>query len=29
MEARQDFKEWVIKESRGFIKVPSSQFPVD
>lgn len=29
MEARQDFKEWVIKESKGFIKVPSSQFPVD
>lgn len=29
MEARQDFKEWVIKESKGTIKVPSSQFPVD
>lgn len=29
MEARQDFKEWVIKESKGIIKVPSSQFPVD
>lgn len=27
MEARQDFKEWTITESTGFIKVPSSQFP--
>lgn len=30
MEARQDFKEWVIKNvSNSFIRVPNSQFPVD
>lgn len=29
MEARQDFKEWHIIESRGIIKVPNSQFPTD
>jgi len=29
MEARQDFKEWHIIESRGIIKVPNSQFPAD
>ena len=27
MEARQDFKEWHIIQSTGFIKVPSSEFP--
>jgi LPS export ABC transporter protein LptC len=27
MDARQDFKEWHIIESKGFIKVPTSQFP--
>ncbi|MCW3092637.1 MAG: lptC [Ferruginibacter sp.] len=27
MEARQDFKEWHIIQSTGFIKVPASQFP--
>ncbi len=27
MEARQDFKEWHIIQSTGFVKVPSSQFP--
>lgn len=27
MEARQDFKEWHIVQSTGFVKVPSSQFP--
>lgn len=27
MEARQDFKEWHIKESKGIIKVPNSEFP--
>ena len=27
MEARQDFKEWHIIESTGFIKVASSEFP--
>ena len=27
MEAKQDFKEWHIIESRGIIKVPASQFP--
>lgn len=27
MEAKQDFKEWHIIESKGIIKVPSSQFP--
>jgi len=30
IEARQDFKEWVIKNvSNSFIRVPNSQFPVD
>lgn len=29
MEARQDFKEWHIIESRGIIKVPNSQFPAN
>ena len=29
MEARQDFKEWHIIESRGYIKVPNSQFPTN
>jgi len=27
MEAKQDFKEWHIIESTGFIKVPSGEFP--
>jgi len=27
MEARQDFKEWHIIQSTGFIKVPASQYP--
>ena len=27
MEARQDFKEWHIIQSKGFIKVPAAQFP--
>ncbi|UAY52103.1 LPS export ABC transporter periplasmic protein LptC [Ferruginibacter albus] len=27
MEARQDFKEWHIIQSTGFVKVPASQFP--
>lgn len=27
MEARQDFKEWHIIQSTGFLKVPASQFP--
>lgn len=27
MDARQDFKEWHIKESKGIIKVPNSEFP--
>ncbi|MEO6730495.1 MAG: LPS export ABC transporter periplasmic protein LptC [Ferruginibacter sp.] len=27
MEAKQDFKEWHIIQSTGFIKVPASQFP--
>jgi LPS export ABC transporter protein LptC len=27
MEARQDFKEWHIVQSTGFITVPNSQFP--
>lgn len=27
MEARQDFKEWHIIQSTGFIKVPAAQFP--
>lgn len=27
MEASQDFKEWHIIQSTGFIKVPNSQFP--
>lgn len=30
MEARQDFKEWVIKNvTNSFIRVPNSQFPTD
>ena len=30
MEARQDFKEWVIKNvSHSFIRVPNSEFPAD
>ncbi|MES2430406.1 MAG: LPS export ABC transporter periplasmic protein LptC [Bacteroidota bacterium] len=27
MDARQDFKEWHIVQSTGFVKIPSSQFP--
>lgn len=27
MDARQDFKEWHIVQSTGFVKVPASQFP--
>ncbi len=27
MEAKQDFKEWHIMESTGFLKVPASQLP--
>jgi LPS export ABC transporter protein LptC len=27
LKARQDFKEWVIVQPVGFIKVPGSQFP--
>ncbi len=29
MDARQDFKEWHIIIPKGFIKVPSSQFPAN
>lgn len=27
MEAKQDFKEWLIKKVTGIIKVPTAQFP--
>ena len=27
MDAKQDFSEWHIVQSTGFIKVPASQFP--
>ena len=27
MEAKQDFKEWLIKKVTGIIKVPTEQFP--
>ncbi len=27
MDARQDFKEWHIVQSTGFVKIPASQFP--
>ncbi|MGG9970989.1 LPS export ABC transporter periplasmic protein LptC [Ferruginibacter sp. SUN002] len=27
MDARQDFKEWHIVQSTGFVKVPASEFP--
>ncbi len=27
LDAPQDFKEWFIKDPKGFVKVPASQFP--
>ena len=28
MEARQDFKSWLIKKSVGTVQVPASKFPM-
>ncbi len=29
MDARQDFKQWTILNPKGFLKVPSSEFPTN